>query len=279
MADLEHYAGLQHLPAYPFPVYTSPSLLELAGGIAERYQRAYRCYSDILNISPQVGLVVLDAADWPRYAAFPTYGTTHYDYPHRVVVTATEPGTFLQPAIDLIQMYAPAHMPDLVSAYGRTDGSIDLASNVELWITHDLGHAFQLDSGYWFPRMWLMEYFADLCSYAYVALNEPDRLPFVETLPRALRAIEARHVRYHTFDEFEAQYRGGDWTGENYMWYHGYLYETARQAYQVAGIQALQRLWQAFVLDDVREISDAELVGLLQRVQPELAGMFQAWPK
>jgi hypothetical protein len=278
MAELEHYAGLQHLGTFSFPTYASAALIQAANGIAGRFERAYRCYSDILDTSPKVGLVVLSAADWPRYAAFPTYGITHYDYPHRMVVTATEPGTFLQPAIDFIQTYAPARMPDLAAVYGRPDGYIDLTSHVELWITHDLGHAFQLDTGYWFPRLWLMEYFADLCSYAYVALIEPDRLPAIETFSRALRAIAARHVRYHTLAEFEAQYHGGDWTVENYLWYHGYLYETAKQAYHAAGLQAIQRIWHTLVLADVRETSDDQLAEILQHAQPELVQMLHAWP-
>src|SRR5262245_62575216 len=121
MADLEYYAGLQRLDTFSFPTYASVDLIQVASYIAARFERAYSCYSDILGTSPVVGLVVLSAADWPRYAAFSTYGITHYDYPHRMVVTATEPGTFLQPAIDLIQTYAPARMLDLTAAYGRPD--------------------------------------------------------------------------------------------------------------------------------------------------------------
>ncbi len=277
MTDPEYSAGLQRLPAFSLPVFASPDLVHFAEGIGARFERAYQCYSDILGTSPQVGLAVISVADWPRYAAFPTYGITHYDYPHRMVVTATEPGTFLQPAIDFIRADAPALVPDLQTVYGQAP-DIDLAPNVELWITHDLGHAFQLDSGYWFPRLWLMEYFADLCSYAYVALNEPDRLPALETFPRTIRAVDARHLRYQTLGAFEQQYHGGDWTIENYLWYHGYLYETAKQAYRAAGIRSIQQMWQAFVVAKVREVSDDQLAEIFQHAQPEVAAMLHAWP-
>jgi hypothetical protein len=279
MTDLEHYAGLQRLYTISRPVLASPDLAEVAEGFAARYERAYRFLSETLGVAPDVGLVVLSEADWPRDALIPTYGVTFYAYPHRMVVTAADSGTFWRPAIDLVRAHAPHLLQELQAVYGQPDGSIDLAAHIALWIAHDLGHAFHLDAEYWFPRRWLMEYCADLCCYTYVAAVEPAQLPALEVFPRALRAIDARHVRYHTLHDFEAQYDGGDWSNENYCWYHGFLFETAKQAYRAADVQALQRLWQAFVLANVREIADEQLAELLQHAQPELAQMMRTWPE
>jgi hypothetical protein len=66
---------------------------------------------------------------------------------------------------------------------------------------------------------------------------------------------------------------------ENYLWYHGYLYEAAKQAYDAEGVQALQRMWEAFVIANIQEIEEDKLAGVLQQVQPALAQMLAAWPK
>ena len=66
---------------------------------------------------------------------------------------------------------------------------------------------------------------------------------------------------------------------ENYLWYHGYLYEAAKQAYDAEGVQALQRMWEAFVVANVQEIDDDKLAEVLRQVQPALARMLAVWPK
>jgi hypothetical protein len=278
MVDLDRYADLQRLDTSILPIIASPGLAASAEHFAARFERAFRFLSATLNIAPAVGLAVLSAADWPRYAAIPIYAVTHYDYPRRMVVTAAESGTFWRPAIDFVQAHAPKILDDLRAVYGRPDGSIDLAKHIALWITHDLGHAFHLHAEYWFPRRWLMEYFADLCSYTYIAAVEPEQLPALETFMRALHAVEARHLPYHTWSEFERLYGDETFGLENYLWYHGHLYASAKRAYQAAGVQVLVRMWQGCVLADVREISDDQLANLLDQIQPELAQMLRAWP-
>jgi hypothetical protein len=276
MTDLVYYAGLERLTTFPFPVYTSAALSHASNQIAARFERSYRILSTALDVQPQVGLVALAAEDWPRYAGLPTFGVTHYDYPHRMVVAAAEPSTFLQPVVELIGDASETLLQELRAVYGLNDGSIDLTPHVDLWVAHDLGHAFHLHAAYWFPRRWLMEYFADLCSYAYVAAEEPEQLPALETFPRVIGAVGAQHFRYHTLADFETQY-GGDWDTGNYLWYHGALFAAARQSYQAAGVQSLRRMWQAFVLAGIKEATDAELIELLEQAQPELARVITNW--
>jgi len=65
----------------------------------------------------------------------------------------------------------------------------------------------------------------------------------------------------------------------NYLWYHGYLYEAAKQAYDAEGVQALQRMWEGFVVANVQEIEEDKLAEVLRHVQPALARMLAVWPK
>jgi len=80
-----------------------------------------------------------------------------------------------------------------------------------------------------------------------------------------------------TLAEFEAHYDKNDWSFENYLWYHGVLFTKAQQAFERAGVQALQQLWQSFVGANVEQVSDTKLLNLLFQAQPELARMVEAW--
>jgi hypothetical protein len=279
MIDHTHYKDLQPLDGFVSPVCASQDLIAPAQQIARRYTQAYHFLSAVLPVMPDIGLVVLSEHDWARYAAVPTFGITHYDYPHHAVVTAAQPSTFWHPIAERINTYAPALHDQLRSVYGQPNGDIDLTPNIDQWVVHDLGHAFHLAVPYWFPRRWLMEYFADLCAYSYLASNEPERLPALMTLYRVFRAIDAHHFQYNTLTAFEAQYDGGDWSLDNYLWYHGSLFSGAEAAYRAVGTQALQRLWQTFVSANVQEVSDRQLLDLLAEAQPELARVVAAWPQ
>jgi hypothetical protein len=266
------------LAGFPFPVQSSPDLVEHARRLAERFERAYGFLRQTLAVDPQVGLRVLSASDWPVHAhpAFTDYGLTHFDPTQAMVITGGPGSTFWRAFVDAIAAAVPDLLGELQAVYGQADGQIDLARHIETWIVHDLGHACHIRLDYWFPRVWLMEFFADLCLYSYLASNEPAYLPALETLPRVLSRISPDHVRYHTLPDFDAQYIKLDLT--NYLWYHGHLFETARKAYAAGGTGVLERLWQTFALANLREVSDAELAGMLQQVQPEIAQMLRGWP-
>lgn len=277
MIDLTPYAGLQPISGFDFPIRLSPALIGAAAGIAQRFQQTTRFLSQLLNVTPEVGLAILSAQDWPQYAALPLFGVTHYDYPRRIVVTAAEPSVFWQPVLGLVRADSGELMQRLQAVYGQPDGHIDLTPHVDLFLSHDIGHAFHLHTGYWFPRRWLMEYFADLCAYTYIAIQEPAQLPALETLPLVLQAVSRRDVHYHRWQDFDTQYGSDSMSIANYFWYHGHLFAAAKQEYQATGINALQRLWQAFVVAKIEKVTDAALMQLLWQTQPHLAQMMDIW--
>jgi hypothetical protein len=101
----------------------------------------------------------------------------------------------------------------------------------------------------------------------------------LEVFLRVMHGLDAHHFRYRTWQDFEAQYGDGDMALENYVRYYGYLYEAAKPAYDAEGVQALQHMWEAFVVANVQEIDDDKLAEVLRHVQPALAQMLAAWPK
>lgn len=93
--------------------------------------------------------------------------------------------------------------------------------------------------------------------------NEPGQLTNLMTLYHVLRTMDAGLYCYHTLAEFEAHYDAGDWDTDNYLWYHGRLFTTAEEAYQAAAVEAVRQMWEAFVAEDVRDVSDTEPFNLL----------------
>lgn len=273
MSNLPSYTNLQRLAINTLPIFASLKTDPSAIKLATRFAHAYPFLSTLLNATPAVGLLILSPADWSSYAhaAFPSYGLTHYDHKRQLIITGVEVGDFWQPLLDMMQRMTNAQQHELAQVYGLRNGWIDLTAHVDTYVVHDLGHAFHLQADYWFPRRWLMEYFADLCAYTYIAACEPAQLPALETFLRALKTTDAEPWPLRTLSDFDAYYGKSEMRIENYLWFHGHLFAVARQEYQAAGQQALQQMWQTFVLGNIQAVSDEQLTTILQPIQPHLA--------
>jgi hypothetical protein len=276
MTDVPPGGDLAVLSELAVPVHHSRGLEGYARLLATRFERAHGFFSSLFGMSPQVGLVVLSADDWLNcaHASFPTYGLTYYF--DRQIVTGGPDTTFWRPLVDALVTTAPHLAPQLRDVYGRQGGQIALTPHVEWWIVHDLGHAFHVHLDYWFPRIWLMELFANLCLYTYLATSEPAYLSVQETLPRLLSQLPAAEFRYRKLSDFDAQYLNMDLV--NYLWYHAHFFACAKRAYDAAGSTALDRLWRRLVMPNVRDVAETELDALLQHIQPEFAQMIRSWP-
>jgi len=273
MFELAAFVHLQRLESVPLPVLVSPDVVTIASGLATRFERAYTFLATLLSVKPEVRLLVLSPADWANYAhpAFPLYGLTHYDPARRLIITGVEVGADRNMEKKFRQSLAQAQLHEVTQVYGLRDGQLDLTAHLDTYLVHDLGHAFHLHANYCFPRRWLMEYFADLCAYTYLAACEPEQLSALATFPRALKSIGAEQWLLHTWADFDAYYGKSEMSVENYLWFHGHLFAVAQQEYGAAGQQALQQMWQTFVLGNIQEVSDEQLTAILKPIQPYLA--------
>ena len=140
----------------------------------------------------------------------------------------------------------------------------------DLLVVHELAHAFHDGVPFVFPRSWLMELFADMALYAFVAAEEPGRSVHLETLPRialehGLLKPVARDLRY-----FEAFYPYIE--PLTYVWYQFRFTMMAKELVDAAGPDVLRRLWDAFALSDER------LAGVLgDRVHPAAGRWLASW--
>ena len=152
-------------------------------------------------------------------------GVSTYDYSRQTVVSGAQLTTFWKPLLARVQKGDPALLAQLHAIYATPDVSIDLTPNVDLWMIHDLGHACHLQHSYWFPRKWLMELFATLCLYTYIADQEPDLLTLTETFLRVVRKLPIRIMEHRTLSGFESLYL--TLPIDNYIWFSGHFMQCA----------------------------------------------------
>lgn len=271
------YKILPQLAEFRIPVYASKQVHPQAQALANRFEQAYLYLKNRLDIPLEIRLALLSEQDWPHYVHSPIYGAAVYDYPHRTIVTGAEPTTFWQPIVARLEREAPALHKRLTSVYRAPGAIIDLNPHIELWMIHDLGHACHLHDGYWFPRKWLMELFATLCLYTYIADREPHLLPVAETFLLVLHQLPAQLVEHRSLTDFEARYTALPL--DNYLWFSGHFMESARELYAQFGRDALTRVWRMFVLGKIGDVSDRELQQQMMKADPAIATSLLAVPE
>jgi hypothetical protein len=264
--DVTKHQGLASLPGFPFEVRTSASTHEQARQLADRCGRAYSYLGEKLAFRPQCVLLVLDRADWSERASNPSYVMPYYDAGN--LFLQGEPSDLTAWLEEMASSAPPAAARELDQVYGTGAGRLEPFA--DMLVVHELAHAFHDGVPFVFPRSWLMELFADMALYAFVAAEEPDRRLHFETLPRV--ALEhgllkpvARDLRY--FDAFYPYIEP-----LTYVWYQFRFTMMAKGLVDAAGPDVLRRLWDAFAL------SDEQLAGLLgRRVHPDAGHWLASW--
>ena len=272
---MHSYDTLSPLSGFVLPVYASPPVVDHARQLAQRFVHAHTYLSTLLEIPLDIRLALLSQQDWPHYVPMPFYGVAMYDHVHRTVVSGAEPTTFWEPIVEQLQRTAPDLLASLRSVYTTPQGNLDLTPHVELWMIHDLGHACHAHHDYWFPRKWLMELFATLCLYTYIADQEPDLLPITETFFLVLHDLPPALVAHPTLADFETHYI--TLPLDNYLWFSGHFLHLAQTLYRHFGSRALVQLWQLFVLNRMVDVSDVELIQQVQNAEPDLAKLLGAF--
>lgn len=266
----QQFSDLTELPEYIFPVYVSPGCVERGRAMATVCQRAHQFFSRTLRAQADITVLVLAPAEWPEYTTYPTYGMPHADTDQQVLIMPGEDNTFWHSMVPPLETLSPEIAAAARSVYGRQGGSIDPSPFFEALSVHELAHLFHGQANVQFPRKWLQELFANLCLHAYVATQQPELLPILETFPRVVLAGGSAQFEYQSLADFERLYTAVG--PQNYGWYQCRLHVAARDVFEAGGVAALQRLWQAFV-----PISDVQLTEVLGQVHPQLEQVLTGW--
>jgi len=265
--DTSKHAGLVHVGDLPFPIFASAGVVPRAREIADRAARALAFLGSVLDVEPELALLVLAQSDWEGRASHPVYGMPNYDGAGNLVVAAA-PSDFWRGFVGLVAEAQPDALPILTEAY-EADGEIDLSPFFDLLAIHEMGHRLHQVGVVRFPRLWLSEFFCNLCLHTYVAEEEREVLQVLEAFPAAVAAVRPEHMRHNDLGTFEQLY--DRMPPHNYGWYQCRLHAAAKRVYEAGGAAVLRHLWDRF------RVTDAELTGALHEVEPELARVLTEW--
>jgi hypothetical protein len=267
--ETSKHAGLEHVEDFPFLVFASATVVPRARVIAERAARALAFLGAALDVELELALLVLAPGDWEGRASHPVYGMPNYDGAGNLVV-AGAPSDFWRGFVGLVAEARPDALSILTEAYEVDgDGEIDLSPFFDLLAIHEMGHRLHQVGVVRFPRLWLSEFFCNLCLHTYVAEEEPKALAVLEAFPAAVAAVPPEQMQHSDLDTFEQIY--DRMPPHNYGWYQCRLHVAAKRVYDAAGAATLRRLWDRFRLDE------EGLAIALREVEPELARVLTEW--
>lgn len=272
-----HQASLLQMDGYSFPVFHSEGAGEQCRQYATRCAAASAFLNEALGFTPELVLLTLAPEDWDTHAGFPMYGMPHTARDKEIVV-GTELGEFWDPIVQMIdEAVTPEEFAGLVEIHGIRNAQLDFTSFNDLLSVHELGHLYHQQVPFNFPRLWLMELFANLCVHAYIAAHEPDRMPIWTSLPEHLMAAPLDRLQHRSLADFERLYVGVG--GDNYVWYQYRFVVGIINIFDDGGVGILQNLYHACRgLDGT--LTDDELARFLEeRVHPGLADLMRNWPQ
>lgn len=263
------------LSGFSFPLHASPGAEEAGLEVGRRCEAALAFLTELFDFRPRVVAMVLAPEHWQRHGTFPVYGMPHFMGQDTLVVASQDNDVWrgMEPPMEALSS-------SVLSAgqrvYGLPDGSLAYGPFFDLVAVHELGHIFHLQAGVEFQRLWLREFFCDLCMHAYVALREPESLSAVETFPAMIVAGGEDHLQHRSLADFERLYVG---VGiREYGWYQSQFLFAAKRVFEVQGVDVLRRLWRAF-LGGQQQLDDNGLADLLHaEVDPEVARILTDWP-
>lgn len=177
-------SGLAPLPWFPFTVASSRKTIAAAERIATRTERAYWYLRKRLGNVAGFRLLVLDRADWPRFADRGEYGLSHFTARGNLVVGSDPATAWHDVSRELDRRLPERAARELVRTLGpdpQHGRGADLTLVAESLVAHDLARFVADSRGARFAAPWLLHAFAN---YAFVAV-------LGETEPAALRRLGA----------------------------------------------------------------------------------------
>lgn len=270
---------LKAITGYTQTYYYSPGAEARARSIAALMENAGTFFRKEIQFTPATELYILLPEHWESFAAPPlreVYGFPHnIDDTHLAVAAADNDfwRSFLPPADQL-----PAPLAGRVKqAYGKPDGSYSMMPFFDLLALHEMGHSYTAQAGLKMHRHWMSELFVNVMLHTYVAEQQPELLPALETFPAMVVAAGASEYKYTTLDDFEKLYATLGMGPKNYGWYQSRFHVAAAEIYNAAGKEAMVKLWNALKAHQ-EAMTDEDFVTMLQtEVHPSVADVYRKW--
>lgn len=269
---------LDSLTGYKTKVYFSKGNDERAKVVTERLDNVIKFYHKLIQFEPEVTLLILNPADWPKYTTFPVYGMPHYDDKRELLIIASENNDFWKsfiPQIDLLPMELAERIK---STYVDENDILTMQAFFDLLAIHELGHAFHMQAGLKMQRMWMGELFCNIFLHTYIAEVETDQLPALTIFPQMVISSGKDEYKYTTLLDIEERYEEiGTKYPKNYGWYQSRWHYEAGKIYEAGGKESFMKLWKALSEKRVK-LNDEELAQFLsEKVHQRVADVMLKW--
>lgn len=269
---------LDSLTGYKTKVYFSKGNDERAKVVTERLDNVIKFYHKLLQFEPEVTLLILNPADWPKYTTFPVYGMPHYDDKRELLIIASENNDFWKSFIPQIDLLPKELAERIKSTYVDENDILTMQAFFDLLAIHELGHAFHFQAGLKMQRMWMGELFCNIFLHTYIAEVETDQLPALTIFPQMVISSGKDEYKYTTLLDIEERYEEiGTKYPKNYGWYQSRWHYEAGKIYEAGGKESFMKLWKALSEKRVK-LNDEELAQFLsEKVHQRVADVMLKW--
>ena len=275
-ASAQSYPDLNELTGYSIKAYFSPGNEERARIIVKRCEKTIQYVNGLVDFTPKVSLFILSPEHWQKYATFPVYGMPHYPDQERLVI-ASEDNDFWKSFIPPLEQLPVDLAAKIKQAYTNADGTLSMMAFFDLLAIHELGHGFHEQGGLTMQRLWMQELFCNIMLHTYIAENETENLPALETFPEMVVAAGTTGYQYTTLADFEKRYDNMD--PKNYGWYQCRLHVAGKNIYNAGGQKTFVKLWTG-LKENKEKMTDEEFAAFLnKRVGKAVAKVQTDWDK
>ena len=260
-------------------LYYSEGREQRASAIAKRLDNAFPYFEDLLSFKPSVNILVLSAADWPKYAKTVVYGMPHYNN-EKILIVAADDNPFWQSFLPPLDQLPGDLVTKIKKVYSRSDSSLSMERFFDLLAVHELAHAFHMQAGLTMQRNWMGELFVNILLHTYIAENEPQLLPALTLFPQMVVSGGEQGLTYTTLKDLEMNYNEIAMKyPNNYGWYQCQLHSGAVVIYEQGGKATCSKLWNALKTEK-QKLSDAELLAFLKTADLKpIAELIENWDK
>jgi hypothetical protein len=201
----QNYSGLSNLSGTRINAFYSPGYESRARSISERVDKAMDYYRELLNVKPQVTLLVLSVDDWPKYTTMPVIGMPHYNN-DSVLVVAAHDNPFWKSTVPPLDKLPASLAEQVRETYKNLAGELSMQPFFDLLALHELGHAFHMQTALNVQRKWVQELLVNILLHTYVAENEPGSLPALTVFPHMVISNGTTGFLYTSLKDVHERY-------------------------------------------------------------------------
>ena len=272
---------LEELTGLTQTYYYSEGQYQRAEKIAALMENAAVYFQEEIGFTPNTTLYILAPDDWKSFAAEQYHEV--YGFPHDIdsyhLAIAAEDNDFWRSFLPPIDKLPAPLAAQITKAYGTTEGSYSMMPFFDLLALHEMGHSYHGQAGLRMHRNWMRELFVNIMLHTYVAENQPELLPALETFPDMVVNAGSAEYQFTSLEDFKRLHGTAGIDPKNYGWYQSKLHSAAKDIYNAGGKEAIKTLWK--VLEKHQEVmTDDEFTNMLNNeVHPSVANVYIKWSK